>query len=340
MVLYDTYNSPFIELQTPLTAWEIVKIVIMLPTIPFRILFIACCVFGVAVCNTIAIWGCDLERPLPRWRRRLVELSSQGFCGAIMRGAGFWCPRVKGLEHWEEGKRAGAIGVFNHVSYIDAFAIVWALCPAGLTFEFTRHIPVLGRGIMALQNIYLPKKAAGGSMVEALRRRSATPGMPPFVIAPEGTLSQGRCLLTFKTGAFVPGLPVVPVLFRYKLTGHNPGWGVINPKLHLLRLMCQLYNHVTVECLPVYHPSPEEEEDPQLYAANVRRLMAAALGVPMVDQDRAISQALEAARVRPSLDGRRVVAPPGVLDAEGRVDLGPWLAKQEAKRQEEKKKGR
>jgi hypothetical protein len=38
-----------------------------------------------------------------------VELSSQGFCGAMLRGAGFWMPRVKGLEHWEEGKRIGAV---------------------------------------------------------------------------------------------------------------------------------------------------------------------------------------------------------------------------------------
>ena len=43
------------------------------------------------------------------------------------------------------------IGVFNHVSYCDAFVITWALCPAGLTFEFTREVPVLGRAINALQ---------------------------------------------------------------------------------------------------------------------------------------------------------------------------------------------
>lgn len=52
----------------------------------------------------------DLEKPLPRWRRRLVKLSSQGFCGAILRAVGFWAPRVEGLEHWEEGKRFGAVG--------------------------------------------------------------------------------------------------------------------------------------------------------------------------------------------------------------------------------------
>lgn len=33
--------------------------------------------------------------------------------------------------------------------------------------------------------------------------------MPILAIAPEGTTSNGRCLLTFKRGAFVPGAPVV-----------------------------------------------------------------------------------------------------------------------------------
>ena len=43
------------------------------------------------------------------------------------------------------------IGIFNHVSYVDAFVCTWAFCAAGLTFEFTKHVPILGRGIRALQ---------------------------------------------------------------------------------------------------------------------------------------------------------------------------------------------
>jgi hypothetical protein len=42
--------------------------------------------------------------------------------------------------------------------------------------------------------------------------------------------------------------------------------------------------------------------------------------------------ALEAAGVKPSYDGRSVVAPPGVLDAKGRLDLTPWLEKAEGKK--------
>lgn len=157
----------------------------------------------------------DLNQPLPRWRRRAVEASSQGWNRVMLFAAGFWAPRVRGLQHWEEGKALGAIGVFNHVSYVDAFVVTWALCAAGLTFEFTGRIPVLGRAIRALQarargggrrgggvcggaclprlprplgrrspahapsdrpppfpqNIYVPAKNDGVSMVDLLRKR-------------------------------------------------------------------------------------------------------------------------------------------------------------------------
>eukprot|EP00882_Tetradesmus_deserticola_P015004 GHRQ01015971.1.p2 GENE.GHRQ01015971.1~~GHRQ01015971.1.p2 ORF type:complete len:108 (-),score=23.16 GHRQ01015971.1:1192-1515(-) len=59
--------------------------------------------------------------------------------------------------------------------------------------------------------------------------------MPMLSVAPEGTLSNGRCLLRFKTGAFVAGAPVVPILLRYKLSPFNPSWTIIIPLWHLVR---------------------------------------------------------------------------------------------------------
>ncbi len=58
--------------------------------------------------------------------------------------------------------------------------------------------------------------------------------MPVLAIAPEGTLSNGRCLLTFKSGAFVPGVPVVPLLLRYQLEPFNPAWSIIRQPWHLV----------------------------------------------------------------------------------------------------------
>ena len=39
---------------------------------------------------------------------------------------------------------------------------------------------------------------------------------PLFIVAPEGTTKPGHCLLTFSTGAFVAGAPVLPVLLKYR----------------------------------------------------------------------------------------------------------------------------
>lgn len=64
--------------------------------------------------------------------------------------------------------------------------------------------------------------------------RVANPAMPMLSVAPEGTLSHGRCVLSFKRGAFVAGVPVVPFVLRYKLTPHNPAWTIIKPFWHVV----------------------------------------------------------------------------------------------------------
>lgn len=47
--------------------------------------------------------------------------------------------------------------------------------------------------------------------------------------------------------------------------------------------LCQFQNQVEIEFLPVYCPSEEEKRNPALYASNVRRVMARALGVSVTD---------------------------------------------------------
>lgn len=44
----------------------------------------------------------------------------------------------------------------------DAFVVVWAFCVSGVTFNFSKHLPILGYGVRALQNLYLPTQADTG----------------------------------------------------------------------------------------------------------------------------------------------------------------------------------
>jgi len=103
------------------------------------------------------------------------------------------------------------------------------------------------------------------------------------------------------------------------------------PPLPPVRVLCQFRKRITVRILPPYRPSAAEIADPSLYAANVRRLVADALSLPVVDQGYEEFAALLRAGVRVDAAGARVVAPPGVVGGDGFADLT------EAGRRREKK---
>lgn len=67
--------------------------------------------------------------------------------------------------------------------------------------------------------------AAQPRVSDAVRRRmddaaaGRLPGARPLLLFPEGTTTNGRYLLPFKTGAFLAGQPLQPVVIRYGEVG-------------------------------------------------------------------------------------------------------------------------
>lgn len=57
---------------------------------------------------------------------------------------------------------------------------------------------------------------------------------PMLFMAPEGTCGDGRCILRFRTGAFVPGVAVLPVALSYNKRSHNPAWTIMNEGWHFV----------------------------------------------------------------------------------------------------------
>ncbi|RXM27644.1 Lysophosphatidylcholine acyltransferase 1 [Acipenser ruthenus] len=85
--------------------------------------------------------------------------------------------------------------------------------------------------------------------------------------------------------AFIPAVPVQPVVLRYPNKMDTITWTWQGPGAFdiLWLTLCQLHNVVEIEFLPVYTPSDEEKKNPALFANNVRCLMAKALEVPVTD---------------------------------------------------------
>lgn len=225
---------------------------------------------------------------------------------------------------------------------------------SGVSRASNKDIPLIGTCIRAFQNIYVERageekkkkvNVASGNDAAGAKNNATTctsssstsgvtaaiqarvggdPNWPNLVLAPEGTCGDGKCLLRFRTGAFVPGEPVLPILLKYENRFFNPAWGIVaDERIHFVRALCQFRKRVDVLVLPPYFPSDEEKRDAALFAGNVRRICAEALGVPLRD-DQGYEEfaALLKAGVSVSADGRRVVAPEGVVDWEtGLADL-------------------
>ncbi|XP_041916940.1 lysophosphatidylcholine acyltransferase 2 isoform X2 [Alosa alosa] len=122
--------------------------------------------------------------------------------------------------------------------------------------------------------------------IKEIESRSTSGGVwPQVLIFPEGTCTNRSCLISFKQGAFIPGVPVQPVILRYPNKLDNVTWTWQGPSSGTLLLLtlCQLYTTVEIEFLPTQIPTEAEKKSPYLFAQKVRGVMAEALGVPVTD---------------------------------------------------------
>ena len=74
-------------------------------------------------------------------------------------------------------------------------------------------LPVLGTIGKVLLTVFINRESdeAKAKTKELLKQRSSEPGWPQLMIFPEGTVTNGKTLVMFKTGAFTGGQPVQPV---------------------------------------------------------------------------------------------------------------------------------
>jgi len=108
----------------------------------------------------------------------------------------------------------------------------------------------------------------------------------PVLVYPEGACTNGTTLISFKMGAFSPGLPVQPVCIRYPHKHLDLAWTEQTDESfasRFIKMAMQFHNFVEIDFLPVYTPSEEEKADPILYAENVRSVMAKHMGVPVTE---------------------------------------------------------
>ncbi len=70
----------------------------------------------------------------------------------------------------------------------------------------------------------------------------------------QGTTTNGKQLLPFKTGAFLAGAPVQPCMIKYTTNKVSPSWDSIDAIWHVFLMLAEPVHKVTVYL--VSHPPP------------------------------------------------------------------------------------
>ncbi|XP_025780866.1 lysophosphatidylcholine acyltransferase 1 [Puma concolor] len=223
--------------------------------------------------------------PSPASWRKVVDVLLKAIMRTMWFAGGFHWVVVKGQQ--APPSEAAILTLAPHSSYFDAIAVTMTMSSIVMKAE-SRNIPIWGTLIKYIRPVFVSRSDQDSrrKTVEEIRRRAQSNGKwPQIMIFPEGTCTNRTCLITFKPGAFIPGVPVQPVVLRYPNKLDTITWTWQGPgALKILWLtLCQFHNRVEIEFLPVYSPSDEEKKDPALYASNVRRVMAEALGVSVTD---------------------------------------------------------
>ncbi|KAJ6334948.1 hypothetical protein OIU78_011730 [Salix suchowensis] len=266
-------DTPYIE-----GLYELIKIVICLPIAIVRLVLFGVCLAIGYVATKIALGGWkDMHNPMPKWRSRLMWVT-RGCARCILFSFGY---------HWikRKGKLApreiAPIVVSNHVSYIDPIFYFFEFFPTIVAAESHDSMPFVGTIIRAMQVIYVNRflPSSRKQAVDEIKRKASCDKFPRVLLFPEGTTTNGKVLISFQLGAFIPGYAIQPIIVRYPHVHFDQSWGDISLGMLMFKMFTQFHNFMEVEYLPVVSTLDNGKENPAHFAKRTSHAIASALNV-------------------------------------------------------------
>lgn len=270
---YDRYGRVG---RAPQPWWEQLRLAVLVVLIvPFKALG--------ALGALVSFWVvCRLSFVLPqRLRVPIVAELGKLHCRWCLFCLGFvWIKRVKVVPEGQKlDPNARPTGyISNHASWSDILVAMSLYFPSFVARDSTKTIPLVGIISQLMGCLYVDRGQPNGSSGMACkvkqRMEEVAAGdlkLRPVLLFPEGTTTNNRYLLPFRTGAFLAGTPVQPFILEYsKDEAICMAWESIPIQRHMLLVLANPIHRLTVYELPVYVPSEDERADPGLYAHNMR----------------------------------------------------------------------
>ncbi|XP_027162734.1 lysophospholipid acyltransferase LPEAT2 isoform X1 [Coffea eugenioides] len=258
--------------------YEWVKIVVCLPIAALRLVLFGLCLTVGYVATVCALRGWeDKQNPMPKWRCRLMWVTR--LCSrCILFSFGYHWIRRKGRPAPRE---IAPIVVSNHVSYIEPIFFFYELFPTIVASESHDSMPFVGTIIRAMQVIYVNRfsHSSRKHAVNEIKRKASCDQFPRLLLFPEGTTTNGRAIISFQLGAFIPGYPIQPVIVHYPHVHFDQSWGNISLAKLMFRMFTQFHNFMEVEYLPVVSALENVKENAVQLAQRTSHAIATALNV-------------------------------------------------------------
>uniref|UniRef100_A0A2R9AER7 Lysophosphatidylcholine acyltransferase 2 n=1 Tax=Pan paniscus TaxID=9597 RepID=A0A2R9AER7_PANPA len=277
--------NPFVQ-QTQIGSARRVQIFLLgIILLPIRVLLVALILLLAWPFAAISTVCCPekLTHPITGWRRKITQTALKFLGRAMFFSMGF-IVAVKGKI--ASPLEAPVFVAAPHSTFFDGIACIVAGLPSMVSRNENAQVPLIGRLLRAVQPVLVSRvdpDSRKNTINEIIKRTTSGGEWPQILVFPEGTCTNRSCLITFKPGAFIPGVPVQPVLLRYPNKLVNRLFFFLFSIQLCMLTFCQLFTKVEVEFMPVQVPNDEEKNDPVLFANKVRNLMAEALGIPVTD---------------------------------------------------------
>jgi len=194
--------------------------------------------------------------------------------------------------------------VSNHVSWVDSLFLIQEFGCTFVAKAGVKKIFIIGKLLEEMGAIFVYNRMkveqniqVNGKKMESGDKQDSTSSriiqrlidpdaekLPPLCVFPEGTTSNGRHLIHFHKGAFLAGVPVIPVAIRYPFVTFDPAYSSVGLGYSMCCTLCQFISFMEVTFLPPYVPNAEEKSDAALFAENVKKEISSVLKIPMVEK--------------------------------------------------------
>jgi 1-acyl-sn-glycerol-3-phosphate acyltransferase len=172
--------------------------------------------------------------------------------------------------------------VCNHSSYLDAlFLTLYFPNAYFIASNFVKDIPFIG-GILEDKCLFLEKEFSGGGLTRKIDNMIKKENKKIIFFA-EGCCKSSNSIIKFRRGAFTSGVKVLPVFIKYR---KEYEWtrGMQNTKAHMIKIINNKENNVTIKIGDIYNPNDNEKNNPDDFAENFRKYYANEFNVKLSDK--------------------------------------------------------